>query len=323
MRYARWPWSMSIAIALTAVAVLGCREVDSAVPVPAPTALRLITGTPSTYFAHALVEQYAGTLPHMPVSVSESAGNFASLEALQQGRADLGFVMSDAAYMAFAGRAHNGLPAFDRLRGIAVFPVSAVHLFVRRGLQISSPAQLRGKKVSLGQAAGATPLTANLILRAYGLQPGDVDARTFSFDEAIDVLGKGDVDAVFMTVTHPSPVAREFAERGARLVTLDGDPIRHAQREYPFLAFVTIPANTYPNQPLPVRTVGVEALYVCREGLTSQIVYEVTREFFSALPVLAQHWEAIRPMDLDHAPATAVPLHDGAVRYYRERELAR
>jgi TRAP-type uncharacterized transport system substrate-binding protein len=28
-------------------------------------------------------------------------------------------------------------------------------------------------------------------------------------------------------------------------------------------------------------------------------------------------------MDLDQAPATPIPLHEGAGRYYRERELSR
>jgi len=28
-------------------------------------------------------------------------------------------------------------------------------------------------------------------------------------------------------------------------------------------------------------------------------------------------------MDVDQAPATPIPLHDGAARYYRERELSR
>lgn len=305
-------------------AAVGCGGADPAAQsTPARPPLLLITGSPSTYFARALVDRYAATLREVPVSAQESAGNFASLETLQQGRADLAFVMSDAAYMAFAGRIGNGSPAFDRLRGIAVFPVSAVHLFVRSDGGVTSVAQLRGKKVSVGPAAGASPLTANLMLRAYGLQPGDVDARTLGFDEAIDLLAKGEIDAMFMTVTHPAPFARQAAERGARLLPLDGEPIRKAQREYPFLALVTIPADTYPHQPSPVRTVGVEGLYICRAGLSADVVYQLTREFFTALPVLAQNWAAIRPMDLDHAPATAIPLHEGAVRYYRERELAR
>jgi TRAP-type uncharacterized transport system substrate-binding protein len=45
--------------------------------------------------------------------------------------------------------------------------------------------------------------------------------------------------------------------------------------------------------------------------------------FFEALPAQPFLQDALRFMDLDQAPATPIPLHEGAARYYRERELMR
>ena len=94
------------------------------------------------------------------------------------------------------------------------------------------------------------------------------------------------------------------------------DRLRHA---YPFFRQTVIPARSYAGQPDPVHTIGVDNLLVCRRGLDEPTAHDLARAFFSALPILPMP----TLMDLEQAPATPIPLHDGAARYYRERELAR
>jgi TRAP-type uncharacterized transport system substrate-binding protein len=49
------------------------------------------------------------------------------------------------------------------------------------------------------------------------------------------------------------------------------------------------------------------------------MVYALTSGLFEMLPSLP----LLRTMDLEQAPAVPIPLHDGAARFYRERELSR
>jgi len=70
-----------------------------------------------------------------------------------------------------------------------------------------------------------------------------------------------------------------------------------------------------------IHTIGVDSLLICRKDLDESIVYDLTKHFFEALPALSSSLDALRFMDLDESPATPIPLHDGAARYYREREL--
>jgi TRAP-type uncharacterized transport system substrate-binding protein len=72
-----------------------------------------------------------------------------------------------------------------------------------------------------------------------------------------------------------------------------------------------------------VHTVGIDTIIACRAGLDETLVYTLTKTFFDVLPELAVRLDALRRMDLARAPATPIPLHDGAARYYRERELFR
>lgn len=80
-----------------------------------------------------------------------------------------------------------------------------------------------------------------------------------------------------------------------------------------------IPAGVYPRQPLPVRTIGVNSLLLCRAGLEEELVYRLTKALFQE--VAETPTELLRLPDLGRAAATPIPLHAGAARYYREREL--
>jgi len=85
---------------------------------------------------------------------------------------------------------------------------------------------------------------------------------------------------------------------------------------YPYLKRTLIPRGTYPNQHEPIRTLGVDTLLVCRAELDDATVYAVLDAYFATR-------SAATPPNLERAPATPIPLHPGAARYYRQRELAR
>jgi TRAP transporter TAXI family solute receptor len=95
------------------------------------------------------------------------------------------------------------------------------------------------------------------------------------------------------------------------------------RQAYPFFSRAVIPSGTYPGQGKAVRTIGVDSLLVCRADLSEALVHDLTQRLFEILPLLSSSQQSLGPIDLDRAPATPIPLHAGAARYYRERELSR
>jgi len=113
------------------------------------------------------------------------------------------------------------------------------------------------------------------------------------------------------------PVVRAL-QGGARLLDIDGPEIDRLRVYYPLLRRMVIPQGTYPAQKAPVHTIGVDLLLVCRADLDVTLAYELTRAYFEDTP------EDIRyQIDPQRAPAVVIPLHPGAARYYREREVRR
>jgi uncharacterized protein len=306
------------------LATSGCSTGEGSAPPPSPRVLRLTTGSPGAGFhplGEALARTYRNAFPQLTLHVIESPGSVRNVEAIQNGEADLGFAFADVAYVAFVGRLHD--EPFARLRGIAVLQLNPLHLVVRAQSPIKDVSGLRGRRVGVGPPGSGTALTAGLMLRAFGIDPESVRAEYLQFTDASMQLINGRLDAMFVNASYPSESVSLATEAGARLLAIEGAAVDRLRHDYPFLRLTAIPAGTYPAHPRPVHTIGVDNLLVCRSDLDEDVVYELTRSFFVGLPALASEQTSLRLMDFSQGPATPIPLHDGAARYYRERELFR
>ena len=89
----------------------------------------------------------------------------------------------------------------------------------------------------------------------------------------------------------------------------------------PFVA-VMIPANTYTGQDKDVPTAAVVNYLVTSSAGSDDLAYQMTKLIFDSLPELANAHAAGREIKLEAAASgSPVPLHPGAIRYYREKGL--
>jgi hypothetical protein len=272
---------------------------------------------------NALAGGYERVLSGIRIERRESTGSVANVEALQRGEADIGFVFADVAYFAYVGALDETPAPFDRLRGIAVVQLSALHLVVRPGLAIRDVSDLRGRRVAIGLGRSGTSLTSRIVLGAYGVGPDQFVAASVPLNERARTLAEGTHDAAFVIAGYPAEAILPALEAGGFLLNVDGLPAERLRSEYPFLRPVFIPKGTYPAQKEPIHTIGVETLLVCRSDLPDQLVYDLTRGLFDAAARPSAATASLRRVNLERAPATTIPLHPGASRYYRERELRR
>ncbi len=106
-----------------------------------------------------------------------------------------------------------------------------------------------------------------------------------------------------------------------RVLPIDRSRLGAIQERHHFLKSTTIPAGTYAHQEGSVQTVGMDVLLLCRQDLPDALVYDLTRTLFDAVPALEHAHEAASAIDPERGPTASIPLHPGAARYYREREI--
>lgn len=303
------------------VSVITCRPEGDTSSTEPPSRVRFVTGPiggGSLPLGQEIAHALGQGLNDVTIETIHSAGAISNIHAIQRGDAEMALTFADVAYLSFSGQLTPAHPPFDQVRGIAVLQVTPVVLVARPGLHVQGPQDLRGRRVGVGPEGSGTAVTASLILRAYGIEPHDIRIESIGFEEGVTKLLGGDLDAMFDNAISRSKALRRAADAGARFVPIVGPAAERLRRDHPFFRATVVAPELYGTS---VRTIGVDGLLICRSDLDESLVYEVTKQLFASLKTLGRG--ALRSMEVKQAPATPVPLHPGAARYYRERELSR
>jgi TRAP transporter TAXI family solute receptor len=248
-----------------------------------------------------------------------SSGEYARL--LENSEIEMAMIQTDLAYVAYTQGLGNSPQPMRKLRGVAVLYTTPLHLLVTNSSQIRNVQDLRGKRVFAGAAGSPTEFTANMTLQGLGLSLGDMQIKRIPDAELAASLRSGQLDAVFYRGNDPYPAIQEMMQvPGVAFVSMPRNQIETIRAHHPFLQSTSIPAGMYGNHP-EIETVGGDMLLACRADLPDELMYWITRTLFESLPELASSLPSLRRLDPEHVQASPVPLHPGAARFYREREL--
>jgi TRAP transporter TAXI family solute receptor len=260
------------------------------------------------------------------IAVAQSTtGSASNIIAVAQGREDFALAQADLAYWAYSGQgpyAKQG--ALSDLRAVAMLFQEKIHRVVRKDAGIASITDLKGKRVSLGEDGSGTLIDATLILKGYGLKPSEMTIRPMAPGLAVDELQRGALDAFFFVAGPPVAALGGLArDKELMLLPLDGPVAASLVKEHPFLTRSVIAAGTYPGVP-ETPTFGVGAVLICSSTTSAELVEGVTRALLHPNSLTLIHRG--HPAGTQITPATAavslgLPLHDGAVAYYRKAGL--
>ncbi|MER7519801.1 TAXI family TRAP transporter solute-binding subunit [Streptomyces sp. NPDC126499] len=282
------------------------------------------TGVPSGVYQRygALLQQaLARDLPDVSITLRNSEGSQQNLARLASGEADFTVATADAV----AQYQRDRRPGFERLRGCARLYDDYVQLVVPKGSTVQSVADLRGRRVGVGQAGSGVRLIADRVLAAAGLTP-DVDIVPVSagIDTMPGLLERHQLDAFFWSGGLPTQAVQDLSERlPIRLVSLDealieslhdvGESTRHYRS-------ATIPADAYSRAQdgNPVDTLAVANILVTTAAADPDLVEGFTRTVIGSRDRIGSQVHPAQLVDLRTAIYTdPLPLHEGARRYYR------
>ncbi len=257
-------------------------------------------------------------------AVVVSEGSAANLAALKAGSIDLAIVQSDWQYHAIKGQAtDNAESHFDGLRAVFSLYSEPVTIVARRDSGIASLADLKGKRVNLGLPGSSGRASAEALMAAMGWNLKDFGSvGELAPEHQPEALCADVIDAYIVPTAHPSGIVSEATQGcGALLVPVSGSAAERLVADNPFYAFTTIPGGTYSGNPDPVTTFGLKATVVTRADIDADVIYRVVKAVFDDFPnFVAQHpvFAGLEPKGMAHDGNTA-PLHEGAVRYFKER----
>jgi uncharacterized protein len=261
------------------------------------------------------------------VAVSQATqGSVENLRMIASGQIESGIAQSDVVGWAYAG---TGIFAADgamaSLRAIASLFPESLQLVVHGESPIRTLADLKDRRVSLGQTGSGTLADARMVLAAGGLAEKDMTAEYLRPGVAAANIKEGTLDAFFLIGGVPVPAIRELAAAAPiRLIPIDDDVLSKMKESSSSYRRSMIPAGTYPGISAETPSIGFNALWVVSADASDDLVYAITKALWNEATqrLLDAHNPIGKQVRLEGAlQGLTIPLHPGAKRFYREAGL--
>ncbi len=264
-------------------------------------------------------------VPGLIALAQASSGGFENLDLLRSGALEAALIQANFAALAQEGQARYAGRAFSDLRAVAALYLETVQIVVPAASPIRTVADLRGRKLSVGEQDSAIAADSRLVLNGLGVAETQYYPVFLRPGPAVDQLVDGKIDALFVLGGAPFAAVDDAARRlDIRLIPIPPASASALLAGQPFFTTTVLPAETYPGV-TETPTIGVPALLTVRTDLDEALVYGITQTLWhpSTRKALVQGLPRARFLPMAASVAqTALPLHPGAARFYHEAENA-
>ncbi|QWG13933.1 TAXI family TRAP transporter solute-binding subunit [Bradyrhizobium sediminis] len=284
----------------------------------------LTGGTSGVYYplGVAIGKIYGDKIPGVKTQVQATKASVENLVLLQQGRGEIAFTLGDSLKAAWDGDAEAGFKSkLDKLRTIGAIYPNYIQIVATADSGIKTLADLKGKSLSVGAPKSGTELNSRAILGAAGMSYKDMGKIEYlPFAESVDLMKNRQLSATLQSAGLGVASLKDLST--STEITVVSVPRAVVDKIGPPFVAVNIPANTYNGQDKDVPTAAVINYLVTSSAVSDDLAYQMTKLVFESLPELANAHAAGKEIKLATAAAgSPVPLHPGAVRYYKEKGL--
>ncbi len=284
----------------------------------------LTGGTGGVYYplGVAIAKIYGDNIPGARASVQATKASVENLNLLQSGRGEIAFTLGDSLADAWKGNADAGFKSkLTKLRTLAAIYPNYVQIVASKASGIKTLADLKGKTLAVGAPKSGTELNARAILSGAGLKYSDLGRVEYlPFSESVELMKNRQLDATLISAGLGVSAIKDLAT-SIDIVMVEVPPAMIEKIGAPYQKAV-IPANTYTGQTADVSAAAVQNYLVTRSDLSDDVVYQMTKTFFDHLDDVKSAHSAAKTISLEKAPLTPpVPLHPGAIKFYKEKNL--
>ncbi len=256
------------------------------------------------------------------VSVQASGSSIDAVQFMQTGRLHAAPMGASAAYESYNGKGQWEGKPFSEMRTWLPMYSWGAQLVVPADSDIESWSDLKGKRVGVGPIGSAGEGYNKDILAAIGLTFDDINEYRVPHGEAMEGLKNGQMDAVIETTGFPSPGVMEvMASTDIRIIPNSEEELKKIDESNPLYSAGKIPAGVYDGMDQDIPLVVGYTIMAIRADVDDDTVYEMTKSIWSNLDDLkAAHASQalLNPEMIAPALMPIAPIHEGALRYYRE-----
>lgn len=258
------------------------------------------------------------------VNLSASNGSSFNVDSLANGEIDLGLVSGDIAYAAVHGLDEFSENPIEQLRCIAAVYPSISNWMALSDSGLTYVHDLAGTNIGVGPQNSTTELSARIALQAMKITGENSSFTTCGIGSGASEVKLGNLQAIHGFAGIPISGLTELADSvPCTLLQYTDDELNTILAENTFYYRDVIPANTYKGQAEDIESFGIKCLLCVSASMEEETVYQLTKILYENTSELKQLHSSMSSMEKEGFMYTdlPVPLHAGAKKYYREKQL--
>lgn len=260
------------------------------------------------------------------LDVRSSGGSVFNIKAIRQGEFDVAIAQSDWQFHGYNGSSKfESDGAFKDLRALFSAHGEAFALVVSPASGIKTLDDLKGKRFNLGNPGSGSRSTTDALLSALGWNRTVFSTISeLTPKEMSSYLCDGNSDAFTYVIGHPAGTIEEaVATCQAVLIDVNGPAVDGLIASAPYYSKAVIPGGTYGNNPEDIETFALKATVITSAALGDDQAYHIVKSVFENLDELIETDRAFSQLDKAEMvkAGLSVPLHPGALKYYKEAGL--
>lgn len=182
------------------------------------------------------------------------------------------------------------------------------------------------KKFSIGKRGSGTEMSGYVILKAVAIvSDKDIMLEYLGYQASANAMIDSRIAGANIPAGVPvAAISMLFAQMGKKVNILEftDKQIKSINKNYPIWNKYIIKAGTYPKQTKDIYTIAQPNFLAVRDDIDNETVYLITKAIFENLSFLSNIHTATKYLNLNNATKNLpVPLHQGAVKYYREKGI--
>ena len=253
-----------------------------------------------------------------------SGGGVANVNGIRSGEFNFGIMQSDHQFKAMKGVApFEKEGAMEDIRAVFSLQSEVFTILARRDANIASFDDLKGKRVNIGNPGSGQRDTLEEIMQVKGWDRSAFAlAAELKPAEQASALGDNNIDAMTYFVGHPNGAIQEATTTtDAVLVPVTGAEIDKLLAAKSYYTKADIPGGVYKGNDAPTPSIGGKAVLSTSAKASPEVVYQLVKSVFDNIDRFKRLHPAfadLKEEDMIKVGLSA-ELHEGAVRYYKER----
>lgn len=255
------------------------------------------------------------------MSVMQGTGD-ANIIGVDKKMYTLGISFSFANADAALGNAQFKTP-MTNIAGVAALYPAPLQIVVRGDSDIKTIADLKGKRIAPGLKGTSGEVLVRNILKVHGLSYDDMaKIEHLAYEDAAMLMKDGHIDAFMPFTTVPAPVIQDTAvsiSGGIRIVSLSQEKFDELKKINEGYSAFIVSGGQYKGHDTDSLSIGSNNVVICQKSLPEKLVYDMTRALVENKDKLSKVHSVVQSWTPEYAVKDiGVPLHPGALKYYKE-----